>query len=77
VKLTPRAAAVLLALAEAHGEAYYDAELHRLRGELLARAHHNQRREALTSFDTSIQIAHQQGAVTFRRKAEDSKRRWL
>jgi predicted ATPase len=65
-----------ISLAEAHGEAYYDAELRRLRGELLARPPYSQRREALTLFDASIRIAEQQGAMTFKRKAEESMRRW-
>jgi predicted ATPase/DNA-binding winged helix-turn-helix (wHTH) protein len=65
-----------ISLAEAHGEAYYDAELRRLRGELIARPPYSERREALTLFDASIQIAQQQGAMTFKRRAEESMRRW-
>jgi tetratricopeptide (TPR) repeat protein len=57
-------------------EPFYSAELHRLRGELLARAPAAQTRKAQASFRTAIRIAKQQGAKTLERKAKESLRRW-
>ena len=65
-----------IALAEAHGERYYDAELHRLRGELLARSPSGRKQQAEASFRVAIEIAKEQGARTLERKANDSLRRW-
>jgi adenylate cyclase len=65
-----------LATAEATGERFYSAELHRLQGELLARPPHGDKRKAEASFRTAIKIAKQQGAVALVRKANDSVRRW-
>jgi DNA-binding winged helix-turn-helix (wHTH) protein/predicted ATPase len=64
-----------IALAEANGERYYDAELHRLRGELLARPPFDQKQEAEASFRTAIAVAKQQGARTLERKANEALRR--
>jgi adenylate cyclase len=61
-----------LALAEATGECFYDAELHRLRGELLALPPHADLRKAEASFRAAIDIARQQGAKALERKAEAS-----
>jgi DNA-binding winged helix-turn-helix (wHTH) protein/predicted ATPase len=66
-----------ISIGETTGERFYSAELHRLRGELLARASIGQRDEAKAEFDTAIEIAAQQGAVSLERKARDSLRRLL
>jgi DNA-binding winged helix-turn-helix (wHTH) protein/predicted ATPase len=65
-----------IALAEARGERYYDAELHRLRGELLARSPSGRKQQAEASFHLAIEIAKEQGARTLERKANDSLRYW-
>jgi adenylate cyclase len=65
-----------IALAEAHGERYYDAELHRLRGELLARSPHGQKSKAAASFRAAIKVAKLQGARTLERKATESLGHW-
>jgi DNA-binding winged helix-turn-helix (wHTH) protein/predicted ATPase len=65
-----------LALSEDGGERYFLAELHRLRGELLARASHHQTDETEVAFRAAIRIAREQGARTLERKAEASLRRW-
>jgi DNA-binding winged helix-turn-helix (wHTH) protein/predicted ATPase len=64
-----------LATAEATGERFYNAELFRLRGELLARLP-GARKEAEASFRAAIDVAQQQGAVTLEHKASASQRRW-
>jgi adenylate cyclase len=65
-----------LAFADAGGERYYAAELHRLQGELLARPPYGDRRKAEASFRAAIKIAGQQGARALQRKADASLRRW-
>ena len=65
-----------IALAEARGERYYDAELHRLHGELLARLSSERKQQAEASFRVAIEIAKEQGAGTLERKANDSLLRW-
>jgi predicted ATPase len=65
-----------LVLAEATGERFYSAELHRLHGELLARPPHGQKRKAEASFRAAIKVAKQQGAAALERKAIESLRRW-
>jgi predicted ATPase/DNA-binding winged helix-turn-helix (wHTH) protein len=65
-----------ITLAEAHGERYYDAELHRLRGELLARPPHSQKLKAEVSFREAIKTAKLQGAGTLERKATESLGHW-
>jgi DNA-binding winged helix-turn-helix (wHTH) protein/predicted ATPase len=65
-----------LAMAEATGEHFYSAELHRLRGELLARPPHGQKRMAEAAFQTAIKIAKKQGAMTLEHKANASLHRW-
>jgi adenylate cyclase len=65
-----------LALADNTGERFYNAELDRLRGELLARPPRGVRQEAEASFRAAIKIARQQGAATLERRAEESLRRW-
>ena len=65
-----------IAFAEAGGERYYAAELHRLRGELLARAPYGDRRKAEASFRAAIKIAKQQGAALLENRASASMRRW-
>ncbi len=64
-------------LAEAHGERYYDAELHRLRGELFARAPRGQKVKAAASFRLAIKVAKLQGAGTLERKATESLGHWF
>ena len=65
-----------ITLAEAHGERYYDAELHRLRGELLARPPHGLKVKAAASFRAAIRVAKLQGAGTLERKANESLGHW-
>ena len=65
-----------LALAEATGEHFYSAELHRLRGELLARPPRALQREAHVSFRTAIRLAKRQGAKILEHKASESLHRW-
>jgi predicted ATPase len=65
-----------IALAEASGERYYDAELHRLRGEMLASSPNGGKQQAEASFRVAIKIAKEQGARTLERRAHDSLRRW-
>jgi DNA-binding winged helix-turn-helix (wHTH) protein/predicted ATPase len=65
-----------LVLAEATGERFYSAELHRLHGELLARPPHNQTRKAEASFRAAVKVAKQQGATALEHKAIESLRRW-
>ena len=57
-------------------ELFYSAELHRLRGELLARPPHGQKRKAEAAFRTAIKTAKEQGARTLEQKANESLRRW-
>lgn len=59
-----------LATAEATGERFYSAELHRLRGELLARL--RREREAEASFRTAIALARNQGATALEHRAIES-----
>jgi predicted ATPase len=61
-----------MALMAADGERYYAAELHRLRGELLAAPPYGDSANAETSFRTAIEIATRQGAATLIRRAEAS-----
>ena len=65
-----------IALADASGERYYTAELHRLHGELLARPPHGLKHKAEASFRAAIKIASKQGAVALDRKARESLRSW-
>jgi adenylate cyclase len=59
-------------LADATGERFFSAELHRLRGELLARRAHARKGEAERAFVAAIELAKAQGAKTLERKANDS-----
>jgi predicted ATPase len=65
-----------LAMADATGEHFYSAELHRLKGELLARLPHGQRGKAEAAFRVAIEIAKEQGARILEHKANKSLRRW-
>lgn len=65
-----------LAMVEATGERFYSAELHRLRGELLARPPHEDKNKAQAAFRAAIKIAKQQGAATLEHKAYASLRLW-
>jgi predicted ATPase len=65
-----------IALAAGGGERFYTAELHRLRGELLARRLGGHLQKAEASFRTAIEVARQQGATTLENKAIASLRRW-
>lgn len=58
-----------LALAEASGECFYTAELHRLRGELSLCPSVARNLDAKASFRRAIAIAKQQGAGTIERRA--------
>jgi predicted ATPase len=51
-------------------ERFYEAEMHRLRGELLIA--HDNRDEAETSLQRAIAVAHQQGALLLERRADAS-----
>jgi len=64
-----------LAAAEATGERFYDAELLRLRGELLVRMPRG-RKEAEASFHAAVRVAEQQGAAALERKARASLHEW-
>lgn len=62
-----------LALAEATGECFYAAELHRLQGELsLYPPSNNRNCNAELSFQKAIAIARQQGARTLERKSREN-----
>lgn len=65
-----------IALTAGGGERFYAAELHRLRGELLARRPDGHIQKAEASFRTAIQLARQQGAMALANKAIASLRRW-
>jgi DNA-binding winged helix-turn-helix (wHTH) protein/predicted ATPase len=65
-----------LAFADANGDRFYCAELHRLRGEMLARSPTGQHQEAEASFLMAIDIARLQGAHTLERKARQSLSAW-
>jgi predicted ATPase len=65
-----------LAFAAGNGDRFYCAELHRLRGELLAHPSTAQQPEASASFHTAIRIAREQGARTLERKARQSLAAW-
>jgi predicted ATPase len=65
-----------IALAAGSGERFYTAELHRLRGELLARRPGGHLQKAEASFRTAIEVARRQGATTLENKAIASLRRW-
>ena len=62
-----------LATAEATGERYYEPELHRLRGEITAGAGDPRGNgDAESSLRAAVAVATRQGAVRFRRRAEES-----
>jgi DNA-binding winged helix-turn-helix (wHTH) protein len=68
-----------LALVEAGGDVSYSAELHRLRGEALARQSQDKpedRHEAQSEFRIAIDIARQQGASAMERRAQTSSQYW-
>ncbi|HTV26702.1 MAG TPA: AAA family ATPase [Xanthobacteraceae bacterium] len=65
-----------IALSEGGGERFYSAELHRLKGELLASTMGDCRLEAKRSFGTAIEIARKQGAASLEAKASASLDRW-
>jgi class 3 adenylate cyclase/predicted ATPase len=64
-----------MALADATGERFYSAELHRLHGELLAQTIIGECKEAEAAFSTAITIAKQQGALLLERRALESLQR--
>jgi predicted ATPase len=66
-----------LALTETTGERFYSAELHRLKGELLAQPPWGEARDAEAAFRTAITLARGQGAVTLERRAAASLRHWF
>ena len=61
-----------IALAEATGERFYAAELHRLQGELSRYPSVSRNRNTKNSFEKAIAIARQQGAHTLERSAHQS-----
>jgi DNA-binding winged helix-turn-helix (wHTH) protein/predicted ATPase len=61
-----------MALMAADGERYYAAELHRLKGELLAAPPYGDFAGAETAFRTAIEVATRQGALGLVRRAERS-----
>ena len=61
-----------IARAESSGERFYGAELHRLRGVLLAQRDPGRREDATASIQTAIEIAQEQGAGLLERKARAS-----
>jgi predicted ATPase len=63
-----------IAVAEGTGECFYSAELHRLRGELLAVLPRGDKRKAEASFRAAIDIARKQGARVLERRAIESLR---
>ncbi len=63
------------ATAEATGEQFYSAELHRLRGELLARMP-GPRQQVEAPFRTAIELARHQRATVLEQRARESLRRW-
>jgi DNA-binding winged helix-turn-helix (wHTH) protein/predicted ATPase len=65
-----------IALAAGGGERFYTAELHRLRGELLARRQDGHIQRAEASFQIAIELARDQGAIALENKAIASLRRW-
>jgi hypothetical protein len=65
-----------LAFAEGNGDRFYCAELHRLRGELLAHPSMARRQAAKASFHTAIRIAQEQGACALERRAQQSLAAW-
>jgi predicted ATPase len=64
-----------LALVDVSGDVSYSAELHRLRGEALARQSQD-RHKAQSDFRTAIDIARQQGAAALERRAKASSQYW-
>jgi predicted ATPase len=64
-----------IAAAEATGERFFLAELHRLKGELLAHPSLGRPEDAADAFRTAIAIARRQNARLLERKAEASLRR--
>jgi predicted ATPase len=57
-----------MALAESTGEAWFDAELHRLKGEILLREHRGDA-AATACFERALEIARAQGARTWELRA--------
>ena len=64
-----------LVLADESGDISYSAELHRLRGEALARQPQD-RHKAQAEFRTAIKIARHQGAAALERRAKTSSQYW-
>jgi hypothetical protein len=64
-----------LALADATGDVSYSAELHRLRGEALARQP-QERHKAQSEFRIAIRLARRQGAAALEQRAKTSSRYW-
>jgi predicted ATPase len=61
-----------LALVDKTGERYYEAELHRLKGELLLQQSSDNRAEAETCFHQAIAIAQHQSAKSLELRAATS-----
>jgi predicted ATPase len=59
----------VLAEDEGDGERFYEAELHRLRGELLLALHPDRRQEAEACFGRALAVARSQGAATLATRA--------
>ena len=58
-----------LAAADEHDIRHYEAEIHRLNGELLLRQDHSKAAAARTSFERAIEIARRQGAKSYELRA--------
>ena len=71
------AAAVALDLIRAGGESAWEAEIHRVSGELLMKQDHSHRAEAQESVEQAIEIARQQGAKMLELRATVSLARLL
>ncbi len=65
-----------IGLVETGGERFFSAELHRLKGELLARLNGGCNRDARKSFRTAIEIARRQGAKALECRGTASLQRW-
>ena len=72
-----KAAAEALNLVRQNGERFYEAEVHRLRGELLLRQSDSNREAARDCFELAIQIAQTQGAKSLELRAKTSLARLL
>ncbi|MGZ3620163.1 MAG: hypothetical protein ACXVAA_06610, partial [Candidatus Binataceae bacterium] len=66
-----------LAAADQHGNRYYEAEMHRLKGELLLKQNDSNASEAQNCFQRAIEIARKQSAKSWELRATTSLARLL